>query len=74
MGKWSVVDGFNKTHLTIGTFFEYDESDIKVEKEMFIYNGYVKITREFDSDVFVKRILKQLKRFRLLHGRKQLWV
>ena len=41
---------------------------------MFIYNGYVKITREFDSDVFVKRILKQSKRFRLLHGRKQLWV
>ena len=43
-------------YLMIGTLFEYDEGNKKNEKEMFTFRGYVTITRESNSDVFVKRI------------------
>ena len=40
------------------TFFEYDEGNKQNGKEMFTFRGYVTITRESNSDVFVKRIFK----------------
>ena len=57
---------FLKRMYLIRTLCEYDESDKKVEIEIFIQSSYVKITQEFDFDVFVKRIFELIKKIQTI--------
>lgn len=58
-----------RMYLIIGTLCEYDESDKKVEIEIFIQRSYVKITQELDFDVFVKRIFELIKKIQTIKRR-----